>query len=134
MRSCTETQTCLTGEGAYRHLCGRVTVSPFLCGSVIQIHVRCIPCRCAFLGFCLEICGRKYPLPELLVTRGEALLSVYTSAFTPKDTAGAQVILTGDPCSPECGTVVARGCLAPCFTPGCCPPDPRPLFAGPIRW
>lgn len=134
MKCCTETQAFLSGEGPYRRLCGRILVSCQGRGSVVQTHIRNLPCQCAFLGLCLELCGRRYPLPELLVYRGEALMSVYTGAFTPKDTVGGLAVLIGDPCLGARGTPIACGRLSACFSPDCCSFDPRPLFAAPIRW
>ena len=133
MKRCTETQAHLAGAEAYRCLSGRVTISPVGCGSAVQVHIRRLPFRCAFLGFCIELCGRRYPMPELMVCDGEALMSVYTGVFRPEETVGGRIIITGDPHSP-CGCrPVACGCLSPVFIPGCCPPDPRPLFAAPIH-
>jgi len=133
MKCCSETQAHLAGTEEYRCLTGCVTISPIGCGSAIQVHIRHLPFRHAFLGFCIELCGRRYPLPELMVCDGEALMSVYTCAFRPEETVGARVILTRDPHSP-CGCCpVACGTFAPLFSPGCCPPDPRPLFAAPIH-
>ena len=131
MRKPTETQAVICGEGAYRHITGCVRISPFRSGSVVQAHIRGLPSHPQMLGFSIEICGRLFPLPALLNACSEALMSVYTCDFTPCETVGACVRLTCDPCANSCP--IACGVLAPCFTQGCCPPDPRPLFAAPIR-
>lgn len=132
MKCHTETQAFLTGEGACRRLCGRIAVSHMNCGSVVQIHIRNLPCDRAFACLCIELRGGSYPLPGLPISRGEALMSVYTAAFTPEDTVGCRVVLTGENRG-ACREILACGRLSPCFSPDCCPPDPRPLFAAPIR-
>lgn len=133
MKGFMETQAMLTGEGAHRCVCGRIRISPMGCGSVVQAHVRGLPGRSCFFGFCIELCGRRYPLPPLLSCDGEALLSVYACAFCPEDTVGGHVLLTTDPCAPDGCMRIACGCISPCVRQPCCPPDPRPLFGAPPR-
>ncbi len=133
MKGCMETQAYLSGEGAYRAVSGCVRISPFGNGSVVQAHVRGLPCPSAFYGFFIELCGRRCPLPPLLSCCGEALMSVYVCSFRPEDTICGRIVLTGDPCARNCAPI-ACGCIVEVVTPGCRPMDPRPLFAAPIRW
>ena len=134
MKGCLETQAVICGEGAHRCVAGRVHISPMGCGSVIQAHIRRLPCQGSFFGFCIELCGRRFPLPELLACDGEALMSVFTGAFSPEDTVGGHVVLTTDPCVPGGCMRIACGRICPCVRQECCPPDPRPLFAALIHW
>ena len=133
MKGCLETFATISSESACRSICGQVKISSLGCGSVIQAHIRGLPGRSVFFGFSVELCGRTYPLPPLLSCDGEALMSVYTGAFQPEDTPGGQIVLTPDPCSPHRGGVIACGRIVPCVRQPCCPPQPRPLFAAPIR-
>ncbi len=133
MKGCMETQAILCGEGCYRFVTGMVRISPLGSGSVVQAHVRGLPCQPGFFGLYIELCGRRCPLPPLLSCEGEALMSVYTCAFCPEDTVGGQVVLTTDPCMTSDCARIACGPVARCVRPRGCPPDPRPLFAAPIR-
>ena len=126
MKGCIETQASLRSEGCCSCISGCARISPFGCGSVIQVHIRGLP-HDGFYGLSIELCGRHFPLPALLACRGEALMSVYSCAFVPGETVGGCILLSADPCAPN-GGCIASGRISACFS-SCCPPDPRPLFA-----
>ena len=128
MKGCIETQAVLCGEGAFPCISGRIRISPLGQGSIVQVHIRGLPCRDGFFGLCIELCGRRYPLPGLPACAGEALMSVYAGAFCPEETIGGCILLTTDPCAPCGSQCIASGRIGICLSP-CCPPDPRPLFA-----
>lgn len=132
MKGCMETQAYISGEGGYRCVSGQVRIAPLSCGSVIQAHIRSLPGKNCFYGFSIELCGRRCPLPPLLSCEGEALLSVYLCSLCPEDAIGGRIIITTDPCAPDCRPV-ACGCIKPYLRQPCCPPDPRPLFGAPPR-
>lgn len=132
MKGCFEAQAVIRGECDYRSITGCIHASPLRCGSMIQVHIHGLPCGTACFGFCIELCGRRISMPSLINSGGEALLSVYTDAFSPEDALGAKAIITLDPCSP-CACPLASGCFQRSIRPDCCPPDPRPLFAALIR-
>lgn len=132
MKGCPESHAAIRGECNYRCVCGCIRLSPMRCGSLVQVHINGLPCGVACPGLCVELCGRRIPLPSLINADGEALMSVYTDAFSPRDAIGAKAVLTTDACSP-CAPLIACGTFRPGIRPDCCPPDPRPLFAALIR-
>lgn len=137
MKAHPEAQAMISGSGAYRSVSGCVRISPMGGGSAVQAHVRGFPCPSDFYGFSVELNGgRRCPLPPLMTCCGEALMSVWTDSFAPSEAVCGRVVLTGDPCAPgSCPRPVACGAIRPFVRPDCrCPPDPRPLFAAPIRW
>lgn len=132
MKGCSEAQALIRGERGFPCVAGCVRVSPLRCGSMVQIHIHGLPCSVSRFGFSIEQCGRRILTASLTNAGGEALLSVYTDAFLPCEIIGANAVVTSDPCAP-CACMVACGCFQHLVRPGCCPPDPRPLFAAPIR-
>lgn len=132
MKDCFDAQAFIHGECNFRCVSGCIRISPMRCGSLVQIHIHGLPCGLTRMGFFIELCSGRVPMPSLINTGGETLLSVYTNAFSPRELSGARVILTSDPSSCGCQSI-ACGYFQPYVKQNCCPPDPRPLFALPIR-
>lgn len=132
MKNCCGAQAQLAAEGCSCRISGCIRLLPMRCGSVVQVHVCGLPrCR-AFYGLYIELCGQRCALPPLISCSSEALMSVYTDAFTPAEAVGCPAVLTTDPCIPGGCTRIACGRIMPDRAD--CRPDPRPLFAAPIHW
>ena len=131
MKGCVEVQAAIRGECRFRCVSGCIRVSPMRCGSIVQVHIHGLPCELQCFGLCIELCGKRIPLPSLINAGGEALLSVYTNDFSPREALGASALITADPCSP-CACAIACGRFHPAVRQDCCL-DPRPLFASLIR-